>query len=117
MVTMREQFEASILNALPHIPGFQPAEYRPKEGDPVATFAMIETQQRETERLVRGMYAEIRIPVRDVPSPDIDESIVIDGECWTIRPSTDQSIQMRKVWPFWVVRCRRDIRPVPGGGR
>jgi|GEM_PF-5366137 len=117
MLTVREQFEASILAALPSLPGFQPAEYRPKTGDPVATYAMIESKQRESERLARGTYAEIRIPIRDVSEPEIDDVLVINGESWTVRPSTDQSIQMREAWPFWIVRCRKDLRPVPGGGK
>lgn len=116
-MTATARFEAAILAAFPRLPGVLPAVYRPKGGGEVATYAQVENRQTETEARVRGEFAEIRIPARDVPDPAIDDAIEVAGVVWQMRPSTDQSITRRKDGPFWVVRCRKDLRPTLSGGR
>ena len=110
-------FEDTILAGFRYLPGVSPAVYRPAVGAPVETFAMVENRQTEVETRIRGEFAEIRIPARDVPAPATDDSIVADGEEWQVRPSTDQFILRRKTGPFWILRCRRDLRPTMKGGK
>ncbi|NDY56656.1 hypothetical protein G3N56_07855 [Desulfovibrio sulfodismutans] len=105
-----------------------PAVYRPRAageaagfpaaqgGAAVETLAVVENRQTEAESRAQMEVAEIRIPARDVASPQIDDVIVVDGEEWQHRPSTDQSIQRRRLGPFWILRCRREVRATVGGG-
>lgn len=117
-MTPTERFEARILAAFPRLPGVSPAVYRPKAGGEVATYAHVENEQRESENRARGDFAEVRLPARDVPDPAVDDAIVVDGVEWQMRQPPDQSVIRRKDGPFWVVHCRKGLRPtLAGGGR
>jgi hypothetical protein len=111
------RFEAAILAAFVRLPGVLPAVYRPKAGGEVGTYAQVENRQTETEARVRGEFAEIRVPARDVPDPAVDDVVEVAGVVWQMRPSTDQFIQRRQDGPFWVVRCRTGLRATLAGGR
>ncbi len=116
-LTATTRFEAAILAAFPRLPGVLPAIYRPKAGGEVATYAQLENEQRESEARARGDFAEVRLPARDVADPAVDDVVVVDGLEWQMRQSTDQSIIRRKDGPFWVVRLRRNLKPIPGGSK
>lgn len=125
-MSIRDDFDADILDAFADIAS--PAIYRPRAageaagfpagqgGAAVETMALVENRQTEAESRALLEVAEIRIPARDVASPQIDDVIVVDGEEWQYRPSTDQSIQRRRLGPFWILRCRREVRATVGGG-
>ncbi|EFL53103.1 hypothetical protein DesfrDRAFT_0151 [Solidesulfovibrio fructosivorans JJ]] len=106
MVTAREQFAADILAALPHLSGFQPAEYRPKEGDPVETYAMVTDAALENDGRVYGEYAAIRVPMAHVPAPSADDCIAIGGEVWEFRVNQGAKLRRERRFPFWVLQCR-----------
>ena len=116
-LTATARFEAAILAGWLRLPGVLSAVYRPKAGGEVATYAQVENRQTETEARVRGEFAEIRVPARDVPDPAIDDAIEVAGVVWQMRPSTDQFIQRRQDGPFWVIRCRTGLRTTLAGGR
>lgn len=126
MTTIRDDFFVDILDTFADIAS--PAVYQPKAageaglvpaargGRAIETLALVENRQTEAESRAQLEVAEIRIPARDVVSPQIDDVIVVDGEQWQHRPSTDQSIQRRRLGPFWILRCRREVRATVGGG-
>lgn len=125
-MSIRDDFDADLLDAFADLAS--PAVYRPKAsgeaaavpanrgGAAIETLARVENRQTEAESRAQMEVAEIRIPARDVASPQIDDVIVVDGEEWQHRPSTDQSIQRRRLGPFWILRCRREVRATVGGG-
>jgi hypothetical protein len=113
-MSLRSEFEGDLLAAFQDLA--VPATYRPKAGSEIATYALVENRQIEVEARVRGEFSEIRIPIRDVPDPTTDDSVEVDGTTWHVRPSTALSILRRESWPFWIIFCRRDVRPTLSGG-
>jgi hypothetical protein len=125
-MSIRDDFADDILDGFADFAS--PAMYQPKAageaaavpasrgGRAIETLVLVENRQTEAESRALLEVAEIRIPARDVASPQIDDVIVVDGEEWQHRPSTDQSIQRRRLGPFWILRCRREVRATVGGG-
>jgi len=111
-------FEDDLLAAFPDLPGVWPAVYRPAGGgDPVHTDAMIESATVESDNRTHGEYADIRIPIRDVPAPAVDDVLEIDGIVWEFRINQDRKLLRTQRWPFWLIQCRRKGGVVPTGSR
>lgn len=109
-------FEAAILAGFPRLPGVLPATYRPKAGGEVATYAKIEDRAVAVERGIRGEYAMIRLPARDVPAPGVDDLIEVDGQTWQHRPGPAGDTLCRRSGPFVLLACRRELHPTLAGG-
>jgi hypothetical protein len=113
-----EDFLDDLLDAFPDLPGVSPASYQPAAGGaPVATHVMIETSTVETDSRAHGEYADIRVPMRDVPEPTVDDTLVVDGVAWEFRVNQDRKLQRTRKWPFWLLQCRRKGAVALTGGR
>jgi hypothetical protein len=108
--------EAEILDLFPDTPGAWPAVYRPVVGDAVETFAALKDCRRATGGRVRGKYATLRLPMRDVPTPEIGDVIVINGTRWEYCQNQDVLDENKEDWPFWLLHCRdKDAMGLTGG--
>jgi len=113
-MSLRDDFEDDILVAFEDLA--ESALYLPKAGGQIVTLAMVEGRRLDSGRLARGEYATLRLPVRDVPAPEVDDLIQVDGETWQHRPATDETDIRSRSGPFWLLACRRELRATPGGG-
>ncbi|MDQ7832044.1 MAG: hypothetical protein RDU30_09940 [Desulfovibrionaceae bacterium] len=121
MTTILDDFADDILDAFADIAS--PAVYQPKAageaagfpaaqgGAAVATFARITHEQAESESRSNLVIAEARVPARDVPAPQVDDVIEVDGVTWTCRKSSGQQIQRLREGPFWIIRVTREQSP------
>lgn len=116
-LTATSRFEAAILAAFVRLPGVLPAVYRPKAGGEVATSALLEDRRMSTGRTARTESAVIRLPRAAVAAPAVGDVVEVDGETWTHRQEPDADVVHRVDGPFWLLFCRLDPAPIPGGGK
>lgn len=120
-MSIRDDFDADLLDAFADLAS--PAVYRPRAageaagfpagqgGAAVATFARIDNEQAESESRANLVIAEARFPARDVPDPQVDDVIEVDGVAWTFRKSGGQQIQRLREEAVWIVRVSRGTTP------
>ncbi len=116
-MTPTARFEARILTGWLRLPGVLPAVYRPKAGGEVATSAKIEDRRMATGRTARTESAVIWVPRVAVPAPAVGDTVEMAGETWTHRQEPDADVVHRVDGPFWLLSCRLDPAPIPGGGK
>lgn len=120
-MSIRDDFFADILAEF--LDSASPAVYRPRAageaagfpagqgGAAVETFVRIDNEQAESESRANLTIAEARFPARDVPDPQVDDVIEVDGVAWTFRKSSGQQIQRLREGAFWIVRVSRETTP------
>lgn len=90
--------------------------YTPSNGDEPIEILGIVTHQGDLEEDQNWgqsleMLGHIRLKVSDVPTPQYNDSIEIDGETWHVIR------RLRKAAGLWILEMKRDIRPVFNRGK
>ena len=104
-MTLRDDFAADILDGFEDLA--QTCIYQPADGPAVSTLALIEDRRLATGSRARGEYVTVRVPMRDVGTPQIDDTFLIAGETWQYRQNQDSNEERKDAWPFWLLYCRK----------
>jgi len=113
-MTLRDDFAADILDGFEDLA--QTCIYQPADGPAVSTLALVEDRRLAAGSRARGEYATLRVPMRDVETPQIDDTFLVAGETWQYRPEPEQSESRKESFPFWILSCRRGVMPTLSGG-